>query len=280
MEIKDKYQNLKGKELFKYLSENKKELIKLKKCTPQNGASIPYFGEYEYYDTQSPTTKSIKAVKMEDDDNEELDVSVIANMTNLIDSDNDVVLTGAYNKTIADKGNSIPFIKDHTWSISSIIADTLAVYTKNINLESIGVVNSDIKQSEALIFRGLVKKEYDEKLYYLYKNNKVDQHSIGLQYVNLQLAVNDPEFEEEFKIWEDVYEKIINKKKADEDGFFWAVKEIKVFENSAVLFAANKLTPTLEVIQRSAVIDTEPQSDGPVKTTTSNKSSFNVKHLF
>jgi DNA-directed RNA polymerase subunit RPC12/RpoP len=45
---------------------------------------------------------------------------------------------------------------------------------------------------------------------------------------------------------------------ADEYGFFWVVSEIKLLENSCVLFGANELTPTLEV---------QDSSNQPAKST-------------
>ncbi len=69
----------------------------------------------------------------------------------------------------------------------------------------------------------------------------------GLQYVKIDLAINDPDAITEFETWNKYIDTIINKDMVREQGFFWAVKEIKLLENSAVLFGANELTPTLEV---------------------------------
>ena len=77
----------------------------------------------------------------------------------------------------------------------------------------------------------------------------MNQHSIGLQYVKIELAINDKDEKEEFKAWEKYFPLAINKSKAESQGYFWAVKEYKLLENSAVLFGSNELTPTLEVVK-------------------------------
>lgn len=275
MKIKEMYKNLEGKELFEYLHKNKKELIKKMKSTPQFGAAIPFFSEYV---SDRETTKAVKALKNEDDI-KSLEVEVIANMTNFMDSDNDVILQGAYNKSIQDKGSNIPFLKDHMHQVGAIIADTLSVSTRMINVKSLGI-QSDVEESEALIFNGLVKKVYDEKVFNLYKDKLINQHSIGLQYVNLSLALNDEDYEDEYKVWKECYDKIINKSKALENGFFWAIREIKVFENSAVLFGSNSLTPTLSIIENSADIVTESKQIESPQSTQSDKSKVKSYHNF
>jgi len=92
-----------------------------------------------------------------------------------------------------------------------------------------------------------IKQKYDEKIFALYSDLKVRQHSIGMQYVQLELCLNDENYKEEFASWNKYYKSIINKDAVDSKGFFWYVTEIKLYENSAVLFGANELTPTLEV---------------------------------
>ena len=85
---------------------------------------------------------------------------------------------------------------------------------------------------------------------------KINQHSIGLMYISLGLCINNKDYLPEFELWGKYYDKVINKDVVDEAGYFWIVPEIKVLENSCVLFGSNELTPTLEVISN------EPPEDG------------------
>lgn len=260
--------NLTGKELFSYLKENKKELISKKK-------SMPIFSE---------SLSSVKRVKPEmltsKSENEEgkLVVEVVANLSNWMDSHQDVMLPNSWNKSIADKGNSIPMLKDHDHSVSAIIAKTLDVFTRDLSIKDLGF-DSDVKKSQALVFKIEPRKEFDAKLFELYKAGEVTQHSIGLQYLNIELAINDKDEKEEFAVWEKYYPQVINKEEADKFGFFWAVKEAKIFENSAVLFGANSMTPTLSVTEssKSSTQNNEPplgtQSDNEPQT---NKSFYTL----
>ena len=90
-------------------------------------------------------------------------------------------------------------------------------------------------------------KEYDQRIFRDYKNGKINQHSIGLYYVKIFLCVNDEDYKQEFAAWNKYIDMVINRDQVEEDGYFWAVTEIKLIECSAVLAGANSLTPTLEV---------------------------------
>ena len=79
-----------------------------------------------------------------------------------------------------------------------------------------------------------------------YANGYVNQHSVGMQYVKIQLAINDPDYPE-FEIWKKYIGEVANIEKANEDGFFYVVLEAKVLEGSAVPLGSNHVTPTVSV---------------------------------
>lgn len=82
-----------------------------------------------------------------------------------------------------------------------------------------------------------------------YKQNKVKNHSVGMRYVKLDLAMNSESKwdEEEKKIWDKYYPIVANKEVADERGYFWVVTEAKIIEGSAVPIGSNQATPTLNI---------------------------------
>ena len=65
-----------------------------------------------------------------------------------------------------------------------------------------------------------------------YKQNKVKNHSVGMRYVKLDLAMNSESKwdEEEKKVWDKYYPIVANKEVADERGYFWVVTEAKIIE--------------------------------------------------
>ena len=89
-------------------------------------------------------------------------------------------------------------------------------------------------------------KELNPVIFNQYLSKEIDQHSVGMIYVEMDLAVNDPEMKEEYVVWNKHINNIGNKEKATEQGFFWAVKVAKLVEISCVLQGSNELTPTIE----------------------------------
>jgi hypothetical protein len=83
---------------------------------------------------------------------------------------------------------------------------------------------------------------------------------VGMQYVKIDLAVNDEDEEEEYKVWQDNIGKIANREAVEKEGFFWLVREAKLIEISAVLMGSNPITPTLEAA-KSTSETTEPSND-------------------
>ena len=88
-------------------------------------------------------------------------------------------------------------------------------------------------------------------MYNQYKDGNVGNHSVGMYYVDIAMAIGmkDKEFKEENDIWDAYYDKIANKEEIED--FFWAVRQAKVIEGSAVVKGSNIITP---------VINTEPKS--------------------
>ena len=79
-----------------------------------------------------------------------------------------------------------------------------------------------------------------------YAKGYVKNHSVGMKYVKLSLAINDEDYKEEFAVWNEYIDIIANKQNTIENGFFYAVKEAKVIEGSAVPLGSNTITPTIE----------------------------------
>jgi len=82
-----------------------------------------------------------------------------------------------------------------------------------------------------------------------YAKGYVKEHSAGLRYIQLELAINsDAEWDKEEKaVWDKYYNDIVNKEDVDEYGYFWAVTEQKIIEGSAVVKGSNFATPTILV---------------------------------
>lgn len=246
--------DLSGEKLFKYLKENKQSLIAAKKSQTKYTDSLSHPIIAARREITSPKKKEeankdslivpeVEIVVPQDS----IDVTVVCNTAWFCDSQMDVLTGTSYDNSVKVKGITIPHIADHKQSSTAHVGDVTAIYTKDLSLKELGLDASG--STTALIMETTIRKDYNEDVYKFYDNGKINQHSIGLRYVDIQLAINNhtEEYKDELAIWDEFYPKIINKDFVDARGYFYLVSEIDIIENSCVLFGANALTPTLEV---------------------------------
>lgn len=248
------------KALFQYLVANKSKLIDQKKSLPIT-ADPCSFGALQLQTKDEDTeTKSNKPV-LEDVD--VLRVKVVANTANWIDSHMDMILPDAPAKSIKERKGMIPSLHSHLHTFEGEIGDTVEIYLQDVSLRELGLNKAGTTQ--AVIFISDIIKEYNPRVFDKYKRGKVKQHSIGLQYMKLDLAINDAEWGKEKDFWDKYYPQVINKEVADAKGYFWVVPEYKLIENSAVLFGSNILTPTLDNNMKAepeaSTLKSEPSQD-------------------
>lgn len=247
------------KDRFEYLIQNKSRLIEQKK-------SMPIKSDPVFVIPQKVVSKGSTAFKNEDaeySDPDILRVKVVANTSNYIDSHMDMLLPNGAQKSINERKGIIPFLHDHIHEIDAEIAKVVDIYYSDISLLELGINQQG--SANVLIFLADIIKEYNPKIFSKYKEGRIKQHSIGLQYIKLELAINDSDYEKEQDFWNKYYPQVINKEVADEMGFFWVVPEFKLIENSAVLFGSNQLTPTLEIFEPGD--STQTKSIEPSKNT-------------
>jgi hypothetical protein len=231
--------DLKGKELTSFIIQNKEALY------AQKNKAFKYADAWEapvelFHVKGASVTKSADVPK----DADTLRVKVVANTANWCDSHMDVLLPDCWAKSINERKGMIPHLHDHIHQLNAEVGDVVNIYSQIVSLSELGVNKPGTTQS--LIFETDIKKAYNQQVFDKYKAGKVKQHSIGLQYVKLELAINDEESEKEKDFWDKYIDQVINREYVEERGFFWVVPEIKLIENSAVLFGSNSLTPTLE----------------------------------
>lgn len=227
---------------FSYLRENKNRIIKEKKSSIIEGANcgsmlIPSTGKSEFSSKQNdPVTEDVDRLK----------VKTVANTHNWLDFDMDVLLKDCAKKSINERKGLIPHIHDHIRRSDAKVGEVDDITLDDLTFKQLGLEAFGSGITQCIVFVTEIIKSYNEKIFNQYKEGRVNQHSIGLQYVQLALGINDPEDKDHFDTWEKHFDKIINKQRAIDLGFFWGVSEIKLIENSTVLFGANEITPTLD----------------------------------
>lgn len=220
-------------ERIKNICKNKKESLKLKK------ASIKF--------TDGNTTAPTKIIKVNkadlpDDDDNNVYRSIVANTYYWKDSHDDVHVKGCFTKSIQE--NKPFFLKDHEFKTGSKIGEFLETKEIVISWKDLGV---DIEGTTiSLIHDAEIKRDYNESLFSQYKQNKVNQHSVGMQYVKIELAADDPSDKEAFALYSKILPELGNMEEAKEQGYFFVVSEAKLQETSAVLRGSNPITGILE----------------------------------
>lgn len=138
-------------------------------------------------------------------------VKVAISHTGSKDLDNDVIDAGAYTKTISERGpkgaNLIWHLTDHNPSLKSAIGKFSELYMENGYLVGITEIPNTSWGNDVLEF---------------YKSGHINQHSVGFRTIK-----REP----------------VNAGTPDE---YSLIKEILLYEGSAVLWGANPNTPTLE----------------------------------
>lgn len=238
---------LTGKSLLEFIVANKAALIHQKCAFPIK--SDP--NGYPYTITKSSKATATKAAGDQNvviDDNNELNIVAIANAANWIDSQMDMLLPDCWKKTIKESGpqgkNRIYHLKNHLQNTDGVIGRPTSIYSQDYSLTDLGL--DMVGTTQCLVMESAVMESLDDKCYDMYVSKMINQHSIGLQYVKMDVAVNDPNFPSEFDIWNKYFAQVINKDVATKCGYFWVVYEIKLLEVSAVLWGANELTPCID----------------------------------
>lgn len=167
-------------------------------------------------DTNKYSLKASDNIK--DIDANKREVAIYLSAFDTIDSDNDVIKRGAFKKSIKERGvnsksnRKIAFLRYHDWE--KPIGKFMTLEEDDHGLFAVGKLGTSTLGEDAW-------KDYDEGI--------IREHSIGFQYV-----------EDKIKFIED---------KDMESGGYYQVKEVKLWEGSAVTFGANENTNVVDVIK-------------------------------
>lgn len=252
----------KKEDLFSFLKKEKDSLVAQKKAIYKMSDDFTYHSPIVGAEYKSDSVKEESDYELSD-----IKVQVVLNTTKFMDSHDDVHLDGLWKKTLSESQFFL-HLKQHEMKFESIIADGTDVeaYTKMMDWKSLGYDYEG--KTEALIYESVVKRDRNEYMHEQYSKGRVKNHSVGMRYVKIEMAVNNPDMEEEYAVWEKYYPLIVNKDRADARSFFWAVKEAKLSEGSAVPKGSNTITPTL-----SNNIKSEPSKDTQNKGRSRNRTA-------
>lgn len=184
--------------------------------------------------------KGLATFSVKDVDMTKRTVDIVINTMNYVDSDMDVLLPGCAKKSLKECGPDsdaeakIKYAKDH--DLTKIVGTWTELSEKEINYKGQNIV----------ILGGSVKLgtgELGTQQLCDYQDGIIDNHSIGFQYVNIKVIQRNAHGNS--TQWDTITQELINPQALEGKDYFYAVKEIKLWEGSSVAFGANSLTPYL-----------------------------------
>lgn len=243
------------RDLIEFLVKNKAELIDCKK------SAIKYADSFSCLKSDSGLVS--KAIQNNQDTEDTIYRTLVGNTYNWMDSHDDVHLNNIFGVSIKDRAGRIWHRHDHVNQLTAKVGKFINVYEQVVNWSDLGI--NKMGQTMALLGDSAIKRNYNQLIFDSYKDNEIDQHSVGMQYVKISLAVNNPDNKEEFENWNKYIGLLGNPEKALEKGYFWPVKEAKLIEISCVTEGSNELTGMYNPSKDSVNID-PPKSSQEVKS--------------
>jgi hypothetical protein len=257
-------------DLIRFMQAKKDELFAIKKAT---------------YKTKSTNLLNSELFekeftpKIDDISSDFIKVKSIINTTNVIDSHMDLHLKNIWNKTVKDNPTTY-HLQSHKADFEYVISNKAKQYNEQMNFKDLGL-KSDMSMT-ANINEFVLQRNKMPLMFDAYLNGEVKEHSVGMYYIDLDIAFYDEESQKEMDYFNSVIKQAINPEVAIENGYVWVVSQAAKREGSAVVFGSNSITPTLSVENYEPSKNTrkdEPIEEITHKTIDYNylKQNFNLK---
>jgi hypothetical protein len=235
--------------------KNKEELIAIKKMSIKHSDTV----------CTLPIKDVSETIKLAMDE-DTINKRVIANTYYWLDSHGDVHVKGCFTKSIKENANKIFHFDNHKHSFSDKVGNVKSVKEVSLKWSDLGVTKDG--NTICVIGETELIEDFNKQVYQAYKNNEITQHSVGMIYVKIDLAVNNPTETEYYKNWNDVYPLLGNPEKADQNGYFWVIREAKLKEYSCVLWdGSNSMTPTIQDKTEAEEITSEITKEPTIEVT-------------
>jgi len=252
---------------IKEIYENKNELIALKKAAIKHSDVCVNIPLKELSTNKEVIINGFDGLQ-----------KVVANTYYWLDSHGDVHVKGCFTKSIKENIGKIFHLDSHDSSAGfrSKVANVKEVLELEVPWSAFGKQ----KDGNTICLIGVSEliEDYNKQVYDAYKNGEVDQHSVGMIYKDITLAINDPEYDEEYRNWLNVYPLLGNPEKADEEGYFWVIKQAALKEYSCLLWdGSNILTPSAkENIEPSNDTHESKEADNSHNVTLEQKTKISI----
>lgn len=264
--------NLTGKDILDYLVKNEALIFHAKKHQMKKADAV-HAAQF-FVNEKGELTNKAEVTETQIDPTR-ISVTAVINTTNWLDSHGDVHIPGIWKKSLSDnKRTGFYLLNNHDYEFEDVIAEGCQGFTKNLSWKDLGL--DIIGTTEALIFKGIVEQDRNEFMFGQYQKGYVKKHSVGMRYVKMVTCINDDNYPVQKENWDKYIEMVANRDEAEADGYFWAILEAQIIEGSAVLFASNCMTPTMEVMQMSKTDSEEGTKNQPPQGTEEEPPKFDL----
>lgn len=192
----------------------------------------------------SVKSSSIGKASIKDVDLKKRIVTGFYNAYNFVDDGMDVLLDGCCKQSIKQNGpesNSVAKIKHALFhDITRLPGKILVLEERTVDTEKFGSVTGPYFETQ------MDSSTEGNDTLIKYQAGVYDNHSIGYRELQAKKIERDGQHGNSQQ-WNKFMDMLVNPKKAEDAGYFYAVSEIRLFEGSTVGFGMNELTPYLGV---------------------------------
>ncbi len=165
--------------------------------------------------------------------------TIIANTYNYMDSHDDVHLNNVFKKSL-EETKKLFLLHDHKFEVTAQTGNILKAYEQEGRFIYYGY-NSPL-DTQALLLDVEIERAKNELVFNEYKEHRINQHSVGMYYVKIDLAIDNQDDKEAYALYRKYLPQIGNAEDVEKQGYFFAVQEARLKETSAVLMGSNPLT--------------------------------------
>jgi hypothetical protein len=198
--------------------------------------------------------------------------TLIANTYNFMDSHGDVHLNNTFKKSL-EETKKVFLLHDHKFEVTAQIGNIMKAYEQEGRFLYFGY-NSPL-DTQALLLDVEIERKKNELVYGGYKKDEINQHSVGMYYVKIDLAMDDQADPAAYALYKRLIGSIGNAAEVEKQGYFFAVAEAKLREVSAVLAGSNPLTGVFDNNKGAVSIDQIQKMFDYLGKNVENKEIFN-----
>jgi len=195
----------------------------------------------------------------------------VINTTKYFDSHGDVHFDGIWKRSLKANVGKLFYVEGHELMTKSVIAwpEHVKSFTADVPWSYLG--KSYEGNTQALIYEIPDAEIKHEGARDVIDNKREMQNSVRMQYVKMTLALNSDssEWKENKELYDSRIDLIANKDIVEQNKYFWAVDEAKIFkEGSMVIAGSNDVTP---IIFGDPAKGTSSKTDSPEGTRSKEK---------